>query len=99
MVDYIIARHASIYPIILMHDYFPELPIALEKLGSDCSKDYFSLLSQHVWNKYNFYVAKVAQRTSCIGRVEKIKQEKDSILFPNPRRCKNLWWEGNPNKL
>ena len=31
-----------------------------------------------------------------IDRIEKIKQEKDTILFPNPKRCKNLWREGNP---
>ena len=45
MVDCIVSYHTSVCHIILMHDYFHELPIALEKVGSDCYEDYFLLLS------------------------------------------------------
>ena len=96
IVDCIIACHASFCHIILMSDYFHQLPISLEKVDSDYCEDSFLLPSQHVLSKYNFCVVEVAQWTSCIGRVEKIKQEKDTIFFSNPSYCMNLWWEGNP---
>jgi hypothetical protein len=58
IINCFISYHLAILHIMMMRDLFPNLPIALHKVGLDCCENFFSLLKQHVKNKHNF----------CIGR-------------------------------
>lgn len=97
MTDCIITCHANVCYIIMMKDYFLYLPIELNRIESDFCEDYFSLLGQEVYNKYNFCVGEATERTSHMIHcwVENIKHEKNGPFFVNPRRQKNLWLKGN----
>jgi hypothetical protein len=55
--------------------------MALHKLGSDCCKDLFSFIGQHVKNKHNFCIGEVVERTSHIKKIEQIKYDEDGPLF------------------
>jgi hypothetical protein len=67
--------------IMMMRDFFPHLPIALERLGSHCCEDFFPLLGQHVKNKHNFCIAKACERASHVGRTTQIKVGENAPLF------------------
>ena len=44
----LISCHSLVLYIMMMHDLFPNLHVALYKVGSNCCKDVFSLFGQHV---------------------------------------------------
>ena len=93
--DCLIACHSSVLHMQMMKEFFPHLPIALERSGSDCCEDFFSMLGQQVLNKHNFSAGEAASRTSYISRSEQIKKEENGLVFVGPRRRKNFWWLGN----
>jgi len=67
----------------MMRDLFPNLPIVLHKVGSNCCEDFFSFLGQHVKNKHNFCIGEAIEETSHIRRTKQIKFEGDGPLFMN----------------
>jgi len=72
--------------IMMMHDLFPNLLIALHKVSLDCCENFFFLLGQDVKNKHNFYIREAIEHTSHIGRIEQIMFEEDGPLFVESRR-------------
>ena len=94
--DCLISCHSALLYMMMMRDLFPHLLVALHKLGLDCCQDLFSLLGQHVKNKYNFCIDEAIERTSHIERTEQIKYDEDGSLFQESYRRKSFWWESNP---
>jgi hypothetical protein len=84
-IDCLIACHSTVLYIMMMRDMFSKLPIPLQKVGSDCCEDFFSLLGQHVKNKHNFCIGEALERTSHIERTEQIKFEEKGLLFVDSR--------------
>ena len=89
--DCLISCYSAVFHMMMMRDLFPHLPVALHKLGSDCCKDFFSLLGQHVKNKYNFCISEAVERMSHIERTEQIKYDEDGPLFQESRRRIFFW--------
>jgi hypothetical protein len=84
IIDCLISCHSTILH-IMMQDLFPNLPIVLHKVGSNCYEDFFSFFGQHVENKHNFCTGEVIEKTSHIGQTEQIKFEGDRPLFVESR--------------
>jgi len=83
IIDCLISCHSAILHIMMMRDLFPNLPIVLHKVGSNCCEDFFSFLGQHVKNKHNFCIGEAIEETSHIRRTKQIKFEGDGPLFMN----------------
>jgi len=73
---------------MMMQNLFPNLLIALHKVGLDCCENFFFLLGQHVKNKHNFYIRETIEHTSHIRRTQQIKFEEDGPLFVESRQLK-----------
>jgi len=95
IINCLISCHLAILHIMMMRDLFPNLPIVLHKVGSNCCEDFFSFLGQHVKNKQNFYIGEAIEETSHIRRTEQIKFEGDGLLFMESRQWNLFWCEGN----
>lgn len=94
--DLLISCHFAVNLIRLFRDKFPHLPVALDRAGSDCVEDQFSLMGQETRNMRNWSFAEGLERTRSIGRTEQVKVSKDAPSFAASRRRKNIWREGNP---
>jgi hypothetical protein len=92
--DTLISCHAAVNLIRLGRDFFPHLPIALDRFGTDCCEDMFSLLGQQVKNKHNFTFGEALERITHISRTAVIKVDPNSPIFASSRRRKNIWWSG-----
>jgi hypothetical protein len=94
--DMLISCHFAVNLIRLFRDKFPHLPVALDRTGSDCVEDQFSLMGQETRNMRNWTFEEGLERTRSIGRTEQVKVSKDAPRFAASRRRKNIWKEGNP---
>lgn len=74
----------------MMRDHFPHLPVPMDRVGSDCCEDMFSLLGQEVLNKHNFSFGEALERLSHICRTTVVKVDVNAPLFASNRRQKNL---------
>jgi hypothetical protein len=93
--DMLISCHFAVNLIRLFRDKFPHLPVALDRAGSDCVEDQFSLMGQETRNMRNWSFAEGLERTRSIGRTEQVKVSQDAPSFAASRRRKNIWKEGN----
>jgi hypothetical protein len=92
--DMLIGCHFAVNLIRLFRDEFPHLPVALDRAGSDCVEDQFSLMGQESRNMRNWTFGEGLEWTRSIGRTEQVKVSKDSPLFASSRRRKNTWKDG-----
>jgi hypothetical protein len=88
--DMLIGCHFAVNLIRLFRDEFPHLPVALDRAGSDCVENQFSLMGQETRNMRNWTFGEGLERTRSIGRTEQVKVSKDSPLFASSRRRKNI---------
>jgi hypothetical protein len=66
IIDCLISCHSRILHIMMMQGLFPNLPIVLHKIGSNCCEIFFSFLGQHVKNKHSFCIGEAIEKTSHI---------------------------------
>jgi hypothetical protein len=63
---------------MMMHDLFPNLPLALHKIGSNCCELFFFSWTT-CEKKHNVCIGDAVEQTSHIGWIEQIKFEERSI--------------------
>jgi hypothetical protein len=97
--DMLISCQSAVNLIRTMRDFFPHLPVALDRFGTDCCEDTFSLLGQQVINKHNFSFGEALERLSHVCRTAAVKVDANAPLFASNRRRKNIWWEGAEGPL
>lgn len=66
---------------MMMRDLFLNLSVVFDKVGSNCCKDFFSLLRQYINNKHKFCTREAIERISHVERTEQIKYDGDGLLF------------------
>jgi hypothetical protein len=86
--------HFAVNLIRLFRDKFPELPCPLDRVGSDCCEDQFSMLGQETRNMHNFTFAEATERAAhCSNGTNEGEEGCPSFCKVAPsRESVASWW-------